>query len=115
MGAGVTLVGPHRDDVIIQSYHEASKELVAVRYFASRGQQRLVTLELKLAQIAYVKENTGREPLLLLDDIFSELDDHNIAKIKQILWEHQVIITTTHKQFLETIGLKEAKVIELIK
>lgn len=115
VGAGVTLVGPHRDDVIIQTYHEQSKELVDVRYFASRGQQRLVTLELKLAQIAYLREKTQTEPLLLLDDIFSELDSKNIAKILTFAGTHQVVITTTHKEFVEDIGLTDVEMIELEK
>jgi DNA replication and repair protein RecF len=115
VGAGVTLVGPHRDDVLIQSYHEKSKELVDVRYFASRGQQRLVTLELKLAQVAYLREKTQTEPLLLLDDIFSELDSNNIKKILSLAGGHQVVITTTHKEFVADIGLKDVEMIELEK
>jgi DNA replication and repair protein RecF len=115
VGAGVTLVGPHRDDVIIQSYHEKSKEMVDVRYFASRGQQRLVTLELKLAQVAYLKERTKTDPLLLLDDIFSELDNKNIKKILTLAGHQQVIITTTHKEFVEDVGLKDVQMIELEK
>jgi len=113
VGAGVTLVGPHRDDILIQSYHEASKDLVDVRYFASRGQQRLVTLELKLAQIAHLKESVGSEPLLLLDDIFSELDSQNIAKVFNLTGKSQVIITTTHKEFIQDIGLPSVEMIEL--
>ncbi len=115
VGAGVTLVGPHRDDVLIQSYHEKSKDLVDVRYFASRGQQRLVTLELKLSQISYLKDKTSTEPLLLLDDIFSELDSGNIQKILSFAGKQQVIISTTHKEFVEDIGLKEVEMIELEK
>lgn len=115
VGAGVTLVGPHRDDILIQSYHEASKDLVDVRYFASRGQQRLVTLELKLTQIAHLKDRTGTEPLLLLDDIFSELDSQNIAKIFNLTGKSQVIITTTHKEFVEDVGLPSVEMIELNK
>lgn len=115
VGAGVTLVGPHRDDILIQTYHEKSKELVDVRYFASRGQQRLVTLELKLSQIAFLRHRTGTDPLLLLDDIFSELDSKNITKILTLAGKHQVIITTTHKEFVEDVGLTDVEMIELEK
>lgn len=115
VGAGVTLVGPHRDDVIIQSYNEESKEMVDVRYFASRGQQRLVTLELKLAQISYLKDKTQTQPLLLLDDIFSELDSKNIQKIFTLTGRGQVIITTTHEEFVAGIGLEDVEMIELGK
>lgn len=115
VGAGVTLVGPQRDDIIIKTSHESQKELVEVRYFASRGQQRLVTLELKLAQIAYMTDATGRKPLLLLDDIFSELDSQNINRILTLLPGYQVIVTTTHKEFLSGVGKKAVEVIELEK
>ncbi|HZE86911.1 MAG TPA: DNA replication and repair protein RecF [Methylomirabilota bacterium] len=111
VGAGVTLVGPHRDDVLIQSFHKDSK--MDVRYFASRGQQRLVTLELKLAQMAYLAEQTHKQPILLLDDIFSELDSKNIQRILALLSDHQVIITTTHKEFVADIGLTDEEMIEL--
>ena len=56
VGAGMTLVGPQRDDVIIQSLHPVSKEFEDVKYFCSRGQQRLVALELKNSQISYLRE-----------------------------------------------------------
>lgn len=113
VGAGVTLVGPHRDDIIIQTFHEESKELVDVRYFASRGQQRLVTLELKLAQINFLQNRTKTNPILILDDIFSELDSVNIKKVLDFMDHHQVIITTTHKEFIEDVGLKDIQMIEL--
>jgi DNA replication and repair protein RecF len=113
VGAGVTLVGPHRDDVIIKAEHEVSKELEEVRYFASRGQQRLVTLELKLAQLAFIKEKKEVLPLLLLDDIFSELDSRNIQKILELTADTQTIITTTHKEFVPESALSNTAVIEL--
>jgi DNA replication and repair protein RecF len=65
---GVTLVGPHRDDLAL------SLDGSAARVFASQGQQRTVALALRLAEIDYVRRETGEEPLLLLDDVFSELD-----------------------------------------
>ncbi|HWY78851.1 MAG TPA: DNA replication and repair protein RecF [Candidatus Sulfotelmatobacter sp.] len=113
VGAGMTLVGPQRDDIIIQSPHPVSKELEDVKYFCSRGQQRLVTLELKNAQIAYFKEQLQVQPLLILDDIFSELDSEHITHVLQLTYDFQTIITTTHKEFLN-VGV-EAAVIELGK
>lgn len=104
VGAGVTLVGPHRDDVIIQAYHPVSQELEDVKYFSSRGQQRLVVFELKLAQIAYIKRHSERKPVLLLDDIFSELDSKNIEHVLHIMHDNQTIITTTHKEFVADMG-----------
>jgi DNA replication and repair protein RecF len=93
MGAGVTLVGPHRDEVLIMNGD------VQVKSFASRGQQRLVVLEMRLAQIAYIEERTGERPLLLLDDIFSELDEEHVKQVIQTLPGYQCVITTTHEEF----------------
>lgn len=115
VGAGMTLVGPQRDDVIIQSMHPVSRELEDVKYFCSRGQQRLVTLELKNAQISYLKERLQVQPLLVLDDIFSELDNTHIGYVLQMTNEYQTIITTTHKEFLEANMGKVNAVIEFNK
>jgi DNA replication and repair protein RecF len=112
VGAGMTLVGPQRDDVIIQSMHPVSKELEDVKYFCSRGQQRLVTLELKNAQIAYLKEQLKVQQLLVLDDIFSELDSTHIGYVLQMTHDYQTIITTTHKEFLDANMGKVNAVIE---
>ena len=65
---GTTLIGPHRDDL---AFVMAGRDLAA---FASRGQQRTAILALKLAELDLVTAHDGRPPLLLLDDVFSELD-----------------------------------------
>ena len=96
----------------IQAYHPVSKELEDVKYFSSRGQQRLVVCELKLAQISYIKHHSEQTPLLLLDDIFSELDSANIEHVLTMTRDAQTIITTTHKEFVEGMG---ESVIELGK
>jgi DNA replication and repair protein RecF len=112
-GAGVTLVGPQRDDIIILSQHPVSNDLEDVRYFCSRGQQRLVTLELKNAQIAYFQEQLEAQPLLVLDDIFSELDSEHIKLVMHMASDFQTLITTTHKEFVTDVGLGQAEMIEL--
>ncbi len=118
MGAGVTLVGPHRDDLQFQISNfkcQISNIGSEAKQFASRGQQRLVVLELKLAQIAYTEKQTGERPMLLLDDIFSELDNIYIGHILKILPDYQTITTTTHKEFVEGLPLGQGNVIELDK
>jgi DNA replication and repair protein RecF len=115
VAAGVTLVGPHRDDVFVKAFHKESKDLEDVKYFSSRGQQRLVTLELKQLQISYIKDHSDAHPLLLLDDIFSELDSGHIAHVLAMIHDNQTIITTTHKEFLGQSGIKNMKVVELNK
>lgn len=130
IGAGVTLVGPHRDDIRFSSYassfvkatddkkasedKQISNEADA-RYFASRGQQRLIVLEMKLSQIAFMEKKMEQKPILLLDDIFSELDNNNIKKVLKMMDHKQVIITTTHEEFIKGVGLKDREVIELGK
>lgn len=114
VGAGVTLVGPHRDDVLILNKGEM-KDGLGVKSFASRGQQRLVVLELRLSQIAYIEERTGGRPLLMLDDIFSELDDGHMKDVMRLLPDYQCVITTTHEEFSGGSSKVEGNVIELKK
>jgi DNA replication and repair protein RecF len=87
---GATLVGPHRDDV---TFELDGRDLST---FASRGQQRTAILALKLAQVELVANAAERQPLLLLDDVFSELDpirrSHLVRRISQL---PQAFITTT--------------------
>lgn len=66
---GQTLVGPHRDDILFYINGKNAK------MYASQGQQRTLVLALKLAELEYVKGETGEYPVLLLDDVFSELDE----------------------------------------
>ncbi len=82
--------GPHRDDFqfIIQQY--------PARHFASQGQQRSAVLAAKLAEMDYLKKHTGETPLLMLDDLMSELDsDRKAALIKHLDPSIQIFITTT--------------------
>jgi DNA replication and repair protein RecF len=91
---GVTTIGPHRDDFIILSseFGDKQKDLAI---WGSRGQQRLAVLGLKLAHLAYVESEYEKKPLLLLDDIFSELDEQNRELVVSILPDYQAFITST--------------------
>jgi len=92
----VTFLGPHRDDVAI-----TINNLPAAR-FASEGQQRTIALALKLAQAALLTARTRRHPILLLDDIFGELDPRRRNALLQALPdESQKLITTTHLYWLD--------------
>lgn len=114
IGAGVTLVGPHRDDFLV--FLDAIDSMPRdAKIYGSRGQQRLVVLQLKLLQIAYIAEKLGQKPLLFLDDIFSELDSGHIALVLQKINGIQTIMTTTHKEFIPQDLLKKYSVIELHK
>jgi DNA replication and repair protein RecF len=87
---GVCLLGPHRDDL------EFLVNGVNMLTYGSRGQQRTVALSAKLAELAYMRGATGEEPILLLDDVFSELDSmRREYLLRQILQHDQVLITAT--------------------
>lgn len=87
---GATVIGPHRDDL---AFDLAGKELSS---FASRGQQRTAILAFKLAELDLLTELDGRPPLLLLDDVFSELDpDRRAHLVRRIASLPQAFVTTT--------------------
>ncbi|MEO7117538.1 MAG: DNA replication/repair protein RecF [Candidatus Limnocylindrales bacterium] len=87
---GTTLVGPHRDDL---AFELDGRDLSG---FASRGQQRTAILALKLAQLELLARRDGRPPLLLLDDVFSELDPERRAHLVRRIGElPQAFVTTT--------------------
>ncbi|MFI5265211.1 MAG: DNA replication/repair protein RecF [Candidatus Levyibacteriota bacterium] len=111
LSAGITLVGPQRDD--FQFLFPKTKQ--AIKEFGSRGEERLTILQLKLIEIEYLKQSTGELPVLLLDDIFSELDSENIDMIYKFIENQQTIITTTHREFVPKKILKQKglKIIEL--
>lgn len=89
LGAGFTTIGPHRED--FKTWFKGS-DITAV---ASRGEVRTVVLAFKLAELAYAEERTGIRPILLLDDVFSELDRDRRAFLLNRLEGHQTLITTT--------------------
>jgi DNA replication and repair protein RecF len=86
---GSTSVGPHHDDLrVLLEGQEA-------RSYSSQGQQRTAVVSLKLAETALVARRTGERPVLLLDDVLSELDaERRAALLKQVGGEGQVIITS---------------------
>jgi DNA replication and repair protein RecF len=86
---GSTTIGPHRDDVrVLLGGQEA-------RAYASQGQQRTAVVSLKLAEAALVTNRTGERPVLLLDDVLSELDaERRAALLRQFAGGGQVIITS---------------------
>jgi len=94
LAAGITLIGPQRDDIVFL------KNEKPIREYCSRGEQRLTILQTKLLEIQYLKEKTQHDPILLLDDIFSELDQVNIERIIPYFSSQQTIVTTIHEEFV---------------
>ncbi len=83
-----TTVGPHKDDI------KLSVEGIDIRHFGSQGQQRTAALSLKLAEIKLIREETKISPILLLDDVLSELDSERQSYLIRSLEGVQLFITT---------------------
>jgi len=100
---GVTLVGPHRDDLAFLVND------VDMNIYGSRGQQRTIALSLKLAEASFIRSKIDDHPILLLDDVLSELDAarrHHL--LESIASYHQVVITTTDLDRFDPGFLAEA-------
>ncbi len=94
-----THTGPHKDDIII------SVDGVDVRSFGSQGQQRTAALALKLAEMKLLTDVMGTSPILLLDDVFSELDAKRRKKLIDALDGFQSVITTTDKTDFDGVDI----------
>lgn len=101
---GTTTIGPHRDDLGL--YVNG----VDIRVFGSQGQQRTSALALKLAEIELVKAETGEYPILLLDDVMSELDIKRQKFLVKSLRDVQTFITTTELNSLETMEIDDKSI-----
>jgi DNA replication and repair protein RecF len=102
----VTLVGPQRDDIVIEIGGRDA------RSFASQGQQRTVALAWKLAEVAVVEDVLRRKPVLLLDDVMSELDADRRAALSEVISsEVQTIVTTTNTGYFSKEMLDRSVVV----
>lgn len=100
---GITLTGPHRDELsfVMERNSEAGVDL---RDFGSGGQQRTAAIVLRMIEAETVRETSGREPIVLLDDIFAELDTGRSRRILELLEAEergQVILTAPKPSDLE--------------
>ena len=89
-----TTVGPHRDDIVFYVKKKDEKE-IDIRKYGSQGQQRTAALSLKLSEIEIVKKITNDTPVLLLDDVLSELDSNRQNYLLNSIGDIQTIITCT--------------------
>jgi len=89
IGQGMTLAGPHRDNLRFQVNG------ADVSAYGSRGQQRTVALSLKLAEAKYMHAQVGDSPVLLLDDVLSELDQPRRQQLLEAIVPFQQVLTTT--------------------
>ena len=105
---GSTKIGPQHDDL------EFYINDLDAKMYASQGQQRSIVLSLKLAEINYLKEKTGTYPVLLLDDVLSELDKNRQLKLLDAINENvQTFITTPSISDIKEDLLKKAKVFNI--
>ena len=101
---GTTTVGPHRDDVLMELETERQGFLIRerARAYGSQGQQRTIALALKLAEVELIRQTTGTPPLVLLDDVVSELDEKRTVFLLDVLQQvnAQTFITATQQASL---------------
>ena len=100
-----TSYGPHRDELCFLIDHKS------VKLFGSQGQQRTVALALKMAQVDVMKEETGDMPILLLDDVMSELDRERQENLTQNMKETQIFMTGTEQYLFDGWAKDEAEVL----
>ncbi|MFH2019758.1 MAG: DNA replication and repair protein RecF [bacterium] len=119
VAAGYTLVGPHKDDLIVfMATEKTDKEETGTSWrdlmkYGSRGEQRLAVLFIKLGVLQYLEEKLEVKPILLLDDIFSELDEQHRREVLKMTEGRQTIITTAEEEVAEM--LKGAETIRVGK
>jgi DNA replication and repair protein RecF len=100
---GMSLAGPHRDDLLFYINDKV------VQTFGSQGQQRTTALSLKLAEIELIHDEVGEYPILLLDDVLSELDrQRQIQLIETFQHKVQTFITTTEIEHIPAERLPDA-------
>ncbi|MBE6150606.1 MAG: DNA replication/repair protein RecF [Firmicutes bacterium] len=105
---GMTLYGPHRDDFTF------TIEGNDIKIYGSQGQQKLAFIALKFSEIPIFKEKTGTKPIILLDDIFSELDKTKKNKLIQYIDnDYQVIITSNDTKDISKKILKDANIFKI--
>ena len=108
---GISNYGPHRDDI------EILLDGKSARIYGSQGQQRSCVLSIKLAECQLIKETIGEYPVVLLDDVMSELDALRRDYLLNHLRDRQLIMTCCDKAYFKTLGkgmgfkIKEGKVI----
>lgn len=107
---GTTLIGPHRDDMV---FFINGKE---AHIYGSQGQQRTTALSLKLAELELIHEEVGEYPILLLDDVLSELDRSRQTHLIETFQDRvQTFITTTGTESIDLTKLRDAAVFHVRK
>jgi len=124
IGAGMTLIGPHRDDFRLEMSKDGKTR--DLHQFGSRGEQRAAVFNLKLAELEFVSAKTTRHPasfsdsqsitnrpVLLLDDVFSELDHAHRKTLLKVIPKQQTIMTTADIHLIDSDFRKKIETIRL--
>ena len=110
LARGSTLLGPQRDDLLF-SVGPSPEEATDVKVFGSQGQQRTAALSLRLAERRLIEEMVGEPPVVLLDDVLSDLDEYRRAQIFALaLSGGQTFLTATDLKSLPPETLADAKI-----
>jgi len=106
----LTHIGVHRDDLIV------TIDQFPVTSYASQGQKRALILSIKIALLEYIKHKTDSNPILLLDDVFSELDERRRKIFYQVLpKQSQIMITSTKGDEINEWPKKDLQMFEILK
>lgn len=106
---GLTLTGPHRDDLI---FSLNNREL---RHFGSQGQHRLFALSLKMAQLYYYEQELDDLPIFIMDDVFGDIDAEKIDILLGMLKQHegQLFITAANEKLFDNLSLEDGRDLHL--
>lgn len=108
MRRGSTHKGPHRDDILFFIND------TEVKTYSSQGQQRTALLSLKISELKYIEEETEDLPILLLDDVFSELDNERQKYLVDFIRDIQTIITCTDVEYMEKLKLGGSRIYKVV-
>lgn len=115
VAAAATLIGPHRDDFVVEALSEVEGQGIGrnLAHFGSRGEHRTATLAFKLAQLEYMAKVLNKRPILLLDDVFSELDATHRAHVVEVVGKQQTIIATVELENIPKDFLNSARILRV--
>ncbi len=115
IAAAKTLVGPHRDDFVFITKRRGKIEK-DLSIYGSRGEQRMAVFQVKLVELEYmdkVVEGEDDRPVLLLDDVFSELDQEHRREVFELLNKQQTVVTTSAERLIPIEYKKKLEIVRL--
>lgn len=99
-----TVIGPQKDD--FQIFMKTKDFNKNIHHYGSRSEQRMAVFWLKMNEINYYEDVKHKKPILLLDDVFSELDNHNKKIVLNLIKKYQTVLTTTEEEILKIVKVE---------